>query len=216
MKQFIASVFPDKAFAWKLTAVVLLVLLVLTILANVIVPFASALFSKGDAGSENPQPDSLMEHFAQNQQMTQDLQQEIDSANTTITELNTQIQELQTTIESMSAQGTADAETIAKLNEQIGLYMKQIDQITLERDEAVSELNALREQLSKDHTIVVKIVRTGLFSEEPVRVNLHVSAEEYAMYKIGDVIQPTGELDFPTGDNWTAVVTDMYVDLQSA
>lgn len=218
MKQFVASLFPDKAVAWKLTAMVLLILLAAVFIFNTAVPFAVALFSV-----EKPADVMVSDQAAEPQHLDDSklqqtiaaLEQQEADANNTISTLEAQIAQDEALIAELQAKGAADAEEIANLKQQIDLQSKQIEQVTQERDEASQALEMLREQLSRDYTVVFKLTRCNLFGAvaDTLTYYHHVSAEEYATYHIGDVVENITGLDFPVGNGWSAEVSNMMVNL---
>ena len=220
MKQLINYFIPDKATGWKLAAMILLFLLGAVLIVNSLAALAEGFFpdrtlAQNGAADQHTMltEDAVSVNQVGDDRAVQNLQSRVDEANATIDELREEIALKEAELlELVNQKDVAEGE-VAALREQTELLHLEIEALILERDALSAELEAVKAANAKDFTLVVKVVRAGFFGNEAMFVNLHVSAEEYAAYHIGDQVQPGGDLVLPEEGDWSAVVSDMYINL---
>ena len=221
MKQLINEFIPDKTAAWKMAALILLFLLVVTLIVNSVVPlvreFAAAI-------SANDVDEDLPTKLVQEEGNAAELDGQIAKNEVKIAELETKLADLQAEYDSLLKQmeeNTAKSQQeLAQLREEIARnegemtdLQTRLEELLVENETLSLELERIRAKFSNDHVIVIKLTRTNMLGvEEPVYLNWHVDAEEYAKHQVGEQMHPVQGLDFPTGKNWSAVIMNMYIN----
>ena len=215
MKQLIQEFIPDKNAAWKVAALVLLFLLVMMLIGNSVVPlvrdFASAFPADGE---ENKELTTRL--VAEDDTITQ-LYGKITELEAQLAGAEKEYTHLQNELAEISAKYNQELEQlreeIVRKDSEIAENQARLDAALIENEALTLELEAIREKLSKDHVIVIKLCRTGLLGvEETTYYDWHVDAEEYTKHQVGEQVHPFKGLDFPTSGNWNAVIMNMYIE----
>lgn len=215
MKQLIHEFIPDKNAVWKMAALVLLFLLVVTLIGNSVVPLVRAFASAFPAdGEENKE---LTTRLVAEDDTTAQLYGKIAQLEAQLAGEEKECTDLQNELAEISAKYNQELEQlreeIVRKDSEIAENQASVETIMIENEALTLELEAIREKLSKDYVIVIKICRTGLLgAEETTYYDWHVDAEEYTKHQVGEQVHPFNGLDFPTSGNWNAVIMNMYIE----
>lgn len=221
MKQLINEFIPDKTAAWKLAAMVLLFLLVVTLIANTVVPLVREIAA---AISVNDVDEDLPTKLVQEEGNAAQLNNEIAQNENEIADLKKNLADLQaeydSLLEQMEENTVKSQQELAQLREEIARnegemtdLQTRLEALLVENETLSLELERIRAKFSNDHVIVIKLTRSNMLGvDEPIYFDWHVDAEEYAKHQVGEQMHPVQGLDFPTGKNWSAVIMNMYVN----
>ena len=221
MKQFFDTLIPDKAAAWRMASMTLLLLLVMVLLVNTVVPFFGELFSFNEGQPVGEEPGRLMAESDSSEKIALQKQVaertvEIEQVNEAIRTISEEKAALERTVAELQELNQAASAELQELQNQIQHQALLLEQLQQQRDQAVAELEALRESLAMDYTVVVRLTRLNIFGSvaDTIYISMHVTEEQYATYQVGAKVEPFGDLEYPLDNSWSGEVSKMFVNLK--
>lgn len=142
------------------------------------------------------------------------LQEQPDETDAELEEALARIEELeQASADQLAAIGDLQIQLDQTVQERDQLRL-QNEQLTQEKEQTAAALEAYRLADETEYILEISVTRAGAFGqEEEVQVKRLVTEEEYTRYDVGDMIASQADIQYPSGNHWTAVVADKYTKI---